>query len=156
DVLKASIKNTIRGNLFDENALMTIATLGAIAIHQLPEAVAVMLFYAVGETLQDHAVNRSRNSITSLVNIRPEVARVQRDGATVTVTPEEVEVGEEIIVGTGERIPLDGEVIGGESFVDTSALTGESVPRRLTVGHEALSGMVSTSGILTIRVTKPF
>ncbi len=156
DVLKASIKNTIRGNLFDENALMTIATLGAIAIHQLPEAVAVMLFYAVGETLQDHAVNRSRNSITSLVNIRPEVARVQRDGAIVTVTPEEVEVGEEIIVGTGERIPLDGEVIGGESFVDTSALTGESVPRRLTVGHEALSGMVSTSGILTIRVTKPF
>lgn len=155
DVLRASIRNTLRGDLFDENALMSIATLGAIAIHQLPEAVAVMLFYSIGETLQDHAVNRSRKSITALVNIRPDEASVRRGGAIVVVKPEEVQVGEEIVVKTGERIPLDGEVIQGESFVDTSALTGESVPRRLSVGQEALAGMVNTSGMLTIEVKRP-
>jgi Cd2+/Zn2+-exporting ATPase len=156
DVLKASIRNILRGDVFDENALMTIATLGAIAIHQLPEAVAVMLFYSIGETLQDYAVNRSRKSITSLVSIRPDQARVLRDGAILSVDPERVQVGEELIVKPGERIPLDGEIIEGESYVDTSALTGESVPRRLAVGEEALAGMVNTRGMLTIKVKKPF
>lgn len=155
DVLKASVANLIRGEFFDENALMSIATIGAIAIHQLPEAVAVMLFFAVGESLQSYAVERSRTSITSLLSLRSHEAVVRRGSAFETVDPDEVLVGEEIVVRPGERIPLDGEVIEGESFVDTAVLTGEAVPRRIAVGDEALAGMVNKSGLLTLKVTKP-
>ncbi len=155
-VLRAAARNTLRGNVFDENSLMSIATLGAIAIHQLPEAVAVMLFYSIGETLQGYAVGRSRRSISALVSIRPDQARVKRGDEVLTVEPQAVRVGERIIVQPGDRIPLDGEIVEGESFVDTSALTGESVPRRAAPGDKVLAGMVSTSGMLTINVEKPF
>ncbi len=155
-VLKAAVHNALRGDVFDENALMSIATIGAIAIGQLPEAVAVMLFYSIGDLLQNHAVRRSRNAISALVKLRPEAAWVRRAGTIMRVSPEEVGLGEEIVVKAGERIPLDGVVLEGESFVDTSALTGESVPRRLSVGGDALAGMVSTSGMLVIKAEKPF
>lgn len=156
EVLGKAVRNAVRGKVLDENALLSIATLGAVAIHQLPEAVTVMLLYALGEALQDFAVERSRRSISSLASIRPDRARVKRGETESIVPPEEVAVGELIVVQPGERIPLDGEVLDGESFVDTSALTGESVPRRITKGDEVLAGMVSTSGLLTVKVEKPF
>lgn len=153
-VLRSAVRNALHGRLSDETSLMSIATLGAIAIHQLPEAVAVMLFYSIGETLQDYAINRSRRSVTALMDVRPDQARVKRGIELQMVRPEDVEVGEAIVVHPGERIPLDGEVSEGESFVDTSALTGEPVPRHLGKGGAVLAGMVCTSGILTVRVTK--
>jgi len=155
-VVTSAIRNLRRGEIFDETFLMTVATAGAILIHELPEAVGVMLFYSVGEALQDHAVDRSRASIKALVDIRPDYANVRRSGETVRVPPGEVRVGEEIVVRPGERIPLDGEVIAGSSFVDTSALTGESVPRRVEPGDAVLAGTVNTQGLLAIRVSKPF
>lgn len=154
-VLWSAARNAVRGIVSDETTLMSIATFGAIAIHQLPEAVAVMLFYSIGETLQDFAVDRSRRSVSALMDVRPDQARVKRGDDLLLVRPEEVSVNETIVVQPGERVPLDGEVSEGESFVDTAALTGESVPRRLSRGSQALAGMVCTSGILSIRTTKP-
>ncbi|AEV30559.1 heavy metal translocating P-type ATPase [Sphaerochaeta pleomorpha] len=155
-VLLSAGRNILRGRLFDEMFLMSVATLGAIAIHELPEAVAVMLFYSIGEYIQDLAVGRSRRSISSLMDLRPDSARVISDDGMREVSPDVVEVGAIIEVRPGERIPLDGEVTQGESAVDTSALTGESVPRSVGIGDTVLSGFVNDSGTIRIRVTKPY
>ncbi len=155
-VLSRAARNIIHGRVFDEMFLMSIATLGAIFIHELAEAVAVMLFYSVGEYVQDRAVDRSRRSISSLMDLRPDFARLVTKGATEDVDPETVEVGAVVEVRPGERIPLDGEIVRGESAVDTSALTGESVPRSVAFGDTVLSGFVNDSGTIRIRVTKPF
>jgi Zn2+/Cd2+-exporting ATPase len=154
-VLRAA-KNITRGQVFDENFLMSIATIGAFAIGEFPEAVAVMVFYQVGEFFQDYAVNRSRKSISALMDIRPDFANIVTGSEVVKVDPEEVEVGDIIIVKPGEKVPLDGRVIEGTSMVDTSALTGESVPRDVAAGDEVLSGVINKNGVLTIEVTKEF
>jgi len=156
DILYKAIRNISRGQVFDENFLMCIATFGAFAIGEYPEAVAVMLFYQVGELFQDYAVNRSRQSITELMDICPEYANIEEDGQIRQVDPDEVSVGAVIVVKPGERIPLDGVVISGESMVDTSALTGESVPRKVNNGSEIISGCVNQDGVLSVRVTKVF
>ena len=155
-VLWSAFRNVMRGELFDETFLMSLATLGAIAIHQLPEAVAVMLFYAVGEYFQGLAVSRSRRSIKALLEIRPDSASVRRGGAWLEVSPEAVGIGEEIFVRPGERIPLDGTIIDGSSFIDTSALTGESVPREVGVGDSVLAGTVNTRGAIAVQVTRVY
>lgn len=155
-VITSAVKRLIRGQLFDENFLMTIATGGAIAIHQLPEAVGVMLFYAVGEYFQERAVNHSRRSIKALLNIQPEYANLLENGGSRQVKPEEVAVGQKIIVKPGEKIPLDGEIIEGTSSVDTSVLTGESVPRKVGPGERVLAVMINGHGLLTVKVTKPY
>jgi len=155
-VISSAVKNIIRGQFFDEQFLMTIATLGAFAIDQMPEAMAVMLFYVVGELFQDIAVNRSRKSIKALLEIKPEYANLLVNGVTTKVSPESIKVGDTIIVKAGEKIPLDGVVTDGISFVDTSALTGESVPRKLKEKDIALSGTINQTGVLTIKVTKIF
>ncbi|ODA40225.1 heavy metal translocating P-type ATPase [Desulfosporosinus sp. BG] len=156
EVLYRAMRNMARGALFDENFLMSLATLGAIGIHQLPEAVGVMLFYTIGEYIQDLAVNRSRHSIQALTNIRPDYANLIHQLDVLKVEPEDVQVGQQILVRPGERVPLDGEVLRGSSFVDTSALTGESVPRQVEAGDVVLSGMMNTSGVLTVQVTRPY
>ncbi|WP_206459965.1 heavy metal translocating P-type ATPase [Anaerovorax sp. IOR16] len=156
DVLLDAIKNIIRGQIFDENFLMALATIGAFAIGEYPEGVAVMLFYQIGELFQSYAVNASRKSIASLMDIRPDYANIEIDGVLKQVDPEEVSVGDIIIVKPGERIPLDGVVKEGTSSVDTSALTGESLPRDLSEGNEALSGCINLNGVLSIQVTKEF
>ncbi|MBF2050733.1 MAG: cadmium-translocating P-type ATPase [Elainella sp. C42_A2020_010] len=155
-VLTSAGRNILKGQIFDENFLMTIATLGAIAIHQLPEAVGVMLFFKVGETFQEAAVSRSRRSIASLLEIRPDAANLKTANGLQTVSPEAVKVGDTILVKPGEKVPLDGNVLDGTSQVDTSALTGESVPRSVRVGEPVLAGMINQSGVLTVRVTKRF
>ena len=155
-VISSAFKNIIRGQFFDEKFLMTIATLGAFAIDQMPEAVAVMLFYVVGELFQDIAVNRSRKSIKALLEIKPEFANLVINGESTRVSPESIQVGDTILVKPGEKIPLDGEVINGDSFVDTSALTGESVPRKMKKDDLVLSGTINQTGVLTIKVTKIF
>lgn len=155
-VLTNAGRNILRGQVFDENFLMTIATLGAIAIHQLPEAVGVMLFFKVGETFQEAAVSRSRRSIAALLEIRPDYANLQSETGIRSVAPETVRIGETIIVKPGEKVPLDGEIIEGTSLVDTAALTGESVPRTLGVGEQILGGMINQSGLLKVKVTKIF
>ena len=149
-VLTSAAKNIFKGRVFDENFLMTIATLGAFAIDEMPEAVAVMWFYVVGELFQDLAVNRSRKSIKALLEIRPDYANLKIGGEIKKVSPVEVEPGQIIIVKPGEKIPLDGKVIEGNSFVDTSALTGESVPRSVKINDIILAGMINKSGLLTI------
>ncbi|MGW6190910.1 heavy metal translocating P-type ATPase [Bacillus cereus] len=156
DIVWRAVRNITRGQVFDENFLMAIATLGAFAIQQYPEAVAVMLFYQVGELFQSIAVNRSRKSITSLMDIRPDYANVKVGNETKQVSPEDVQIGEYIIVKPGEKVPLDGNVIEGTSMMDTSALTGESVPREVEVGNDVLSGFVNQNGVLTVEVTKEF
>ncbi|PYG89566.1 Cd2+/Zn2+-exporting ATPase [Ruminiclostridium sufflavum DSM 19573] len=156
DVLLRAVKNISHGQIFDENFLMCIATIGAFFVGEYPEAVAVMLFYQTGELFQDYAVNRSRKSITELMDIRPDYANVKRNNELITVDPEEVAIDEIIVVKAGEKIPLDGKVIEGYSMVDTSALTGESVPRELSVGDDALSGCININGLLTIKVSKEF
>lgn len=156
DVLKNAIRNIIRGDVFDENFLMMIATIGAFLIHQLPEAVGVMLFFSIGEYFEALAVNRSRKSISALVDIRPDHANLIVDGKIKKVLPEDVKIGDIILVKPGEKVPLDGVVIKGSSFVDTSALTGESVPRRIKANDEILSGMINTEGLLEIKVSKTF
>ncbi len=155
-VISSAVKNILRGQFFDEQFLMTIATLGAFAIDQMPEAMAVMLFYVVGELFQDIAVNRSRKSIKALLEIKPEYANLLVNGETTKVSPESIKVGDTIIVKAGEKIPLDGVVTEGNSFVDTSALTGESVPRKLKEKDIALSGTINQTGVLSIKVTKIF
>lgn len=155
-VLTTAGRNILRGRIFDENFLMTIATLGAIAIHELPEAVAVMLFFQVGELFQGYSVGRSRRSIKSLLEVRPDTANLKVNGDIREVSPDSVSVGDVILVRPGEKVPLDGEILEGKSQVDTSALTGESVPRTVAVGETVLAGMINQSGVLTVRVTKPF
>jgi len=155
-VISSAVKNIVRGQFFDEQFLMTIATLGAFAIDQMPEAMAVMLFYVVGELFQDIAVNRSRKSIKALLEIKADYAILLINGEPSKVAPESIKVGDIIMVKAGERIPLDGIVIEGSSFVDTSALTGESVPRKLKENDDALSGTINQTGVLTIKVTKLF
>lgn len=155
-VVLTAIKNIARGQLFDENFLMTVATIGAFSISEYPEAVAVMLFYEIGETIQGYAVNKSRSSISSLMDIRADYANIIIDGKEKKVSPETVKVEDIILVKPGEKIPLDGIVIEGESFVDTSALTGESVPRKIAVNDEILSGGINTNGVLKVKVTKKF
>ncbi len=156
DVVISAIKNIIRGQFFDEQFLMTIATIGAFVIHQMPEAVAVMLFYVTGELFQDIAVGRSRKSIKSLLEIRPDYANLKSGEEVVKVSPEDVQIGDIIIVKPGEKIPLDGSILDGTSFVDTAALTGESVPRKVKVEDEVMAGMINQSGLLTVKVNKLF
>ena len=156
DVVWSALKNIVKGHVFDENFLMSLSSIGAFFIGEYPEAVAVMLFYQVGEFFQDLAVHRSRKSISDLMDIRPETAAVKRGGEFVTVSPEEVKVGEWILVKPGEKIPLDGVVLMGDSMVDTRALTGESVPRSVHPMDDVLSGCINESGVLTIQVTKTF
>ena len=156
DVLWRALRNILRGKLFDENFLMAIATVGAFGIGDYAEGIAVMLFYQFGEMLQDLAVSRSRRSITALMDIRPDFARKRENGALVTCKPESVALDEVIVVNPGERIPLDGVVVKGSSFLDTSALTGESAPRAVFEESEVLSGSINQNATLEIRVTKVF
>lgn len=156
DIVLRSFKNILKGDVFDENFLMSLATFGAIMIGEYSEAVAVMLFYQVGEMFQERAVNKSRKSIKSLLDIRPDYANIVKDGVAERVSPEEVRIGDVILVKPGEKIPLDGVVVSGESRANTSALTGEPVPRSLKVGDEALSGFVNETGLIEIEVAKLF
>ena len=156
DILLQAGRNILKGRVFDENFLMAVASIGAFAIGEHHEAVAVILFYQVGEFFQTLSVRRSRRSIAELMDIRPDHAHVLKNGEVITVAPEAVAVGTSILVRPGERIPLDGVVTEGASFLDTSALTGESVPRQVSVGSEVLSGCINQTGLLTIRVTKAF
>ncbi|KLU64094.1 zinc-transporting ATPase [Desulfosporosinus acididurans] len=156
EVLEKAVRNIIRGAIFDENFLMALATVGAIAIHQLSEAVGVMLFYSVGELIENRAADRSRRSIKALVNIRPDYANLLNQLDVTKVDPEDVLVGQQILVRPGEKVPLDGEILHGSSFVDTSALTGESVPRKVNVGDTVLAGMINNSGVLTVKVMHEF
>lgn len=156
DIIWKAVRNISHGQIFDENFLMVIATIGAFILGEYLEGSAVMLFDQVGELFESIAVGKSRKSISSLMDIRPDSANLERDGEIVEISPEEVKIGDTIVVKPGEKIPLDGVVIEGSAAVDTSALTGESVPRNLSEGEDALSGSVSTNGVLRIRVTKEF
>lgn len=154
-ILKKAIKNILRGKVFDENFLMSLATVGAFAVGEFPEAAMVMILYQIGELFQDYAVNKSRKSIASLMDIRPDYANVYRDDKIEKVNPSEVAIGEIIVIKPGEKIPLDGTVVEGTSMLDTSALTGESVPRKIEVGDDALSGTINETGLIKVKVTKP-
>ncbi|WP_419775310.1 heavy metal translocating P-type ATPase [Ignavigranum ruoffiae] len=156
DVVKRAVKNIFKGQVFDENFLMSIATIGAFFIGEYPEGVAVMLFYQVGELFQSYAVGKSRKSIASLMDIRPDYANVKKGDELVKVDPDEVRIGDIIVIKAGEKIPLDGKVIEGSSMIDTSALTGESVPREVEVGSDILSGCININGVITAEVTKEF
>ena len=156
DIVLKAVRNIFKGKVFDENFLMTVATIGAFCIGEFPEAVAVMLFYQIGELFQSYAVDRSRKSVASLMDIRPDYANVYREDEIERVDPDEVNIGEIILVKPGEKIPLDGIVVDGESMLNTQALTGESVPRKVTVNDEVLSGCINNDGILKIKVSKEF
>ncbi len=156
DVLWKAVRNIMNGQVFDENFLMCVATVGALIIGEYPEAVAVMLFYQVGELFQSVAVSRSRQSISALMDIRPDYANIERDGQLVQVDPEEVAVDDVIVIKAGERVPLDGTILEGTSALDTAALTGESLPRDVSAGDEVISGCVNLSGLLHVKVSKPF
>ena len=156
DIVYKAFRNIRNGQVFDENFLMTVATFGAFGVGVYSEVVAVMLFYQIGELFQSYAVNRSRQSITELMDICPEYANIEEDGQLKQVEPDDVQVGDIIVVKAGERIPLDGKVVFGNSMVDTSALTGESVPRKVAEGDEIISGCVNGSGLLRVQVTKEF
>ena len=156
EIILKAIKNIFKGELFDEHFLMAVATIGAIAIGEYPEAVAVMLFYQVGELFQDYAVDKSKKSITELMNIRPDYANVKRNENITKVNPEKVKIGEIIVVKPGEKIPLDGIVLEGKSMIDTSSLTGESLPRNVEKNDEILSGCINQNGTLSIKVTKEY
>ena len=156
DVLWRAIRNIKNGQVFDENFLMSVATVGAFGCGEYPEAVAVMLFYQVGELFQSVAVDRSRKSISALMDIRPDYANIEQNGELVQVDPEEVSVGDVIVVKAGERVPLDGTVLEGTSSLDTAALTGESLPRDVQAGDEVVSGCVNLTGVLHVKVNKPF
>ena len=156
DVVKRAVKNIFKGQVFDENFLMSIATIGAFFIGEYPEGVAVMLFYQVGELFQSYAVGKSRKSIASLMDIRPDYANVKKGDELVKVDPDEVQIGDIIVIKAGEKIPLDGKVIEGSSMIDTSTLTGESVPREVEVGSDILSGCININGVITAEVTKEF
>ena len=150
DVLFRAARNIVRGKVFDENFLMIVATVGAFAVGEYAEAVAVMLFYQVGEFFQNYAVNKSRRSIAALMDIRPETACVLTDDGEKTVFPEEVEVGSTLVVRAGERVPIDSTVVDGEGWLDCSALTGESAPVAVAVGSAALSGAINLSSVIKI------
>ena len=156
EILKKAFRNITRGKVFDENFLMSVATIGAFAIGEFPEAVAVMLFYQVGELFQSYAVDKSRKSISNLMDIRPDYANLLKDEKEEKVDPDEIKIGDIIIVKPGEKVPLDGIVIEGTSMLDTKALTGESIPKKAIVGAEVLSGCINKEGILKIKVTKEF
>lgn len=156
DVVLQAIRNIFRGNVFDENFLMSIASIGAFFVGEFPEGVAVMLFYQVGELFQDYAVNQSRKSITNLMDIRPDYANVKRGDELVTMDPDEVQIGDIIVIKAGEKVPLDGIVLEGNSMVDTIALTGESVPREVYAGSNILSGCININGLITAKVTKEY
>jgi Cd2+/Zn2+-exporting ATPase len=156
DIIYRAVRNISHGQVFDENFLMCIATFGALGVKEYSEAVAVMLFYQIGELFQSYAVNRSRQSISAMMDICPEYANIEEDGKLKQVDPDDVEIGTEIVIKAGERVPLDGVVVSGTSFVDTSALSGESVPREVTEGSEIISGCVNGSGLLKVRTTKEF
>lgn len=153
-VLLTALRNITRGEIFDENFLMMVATVGAFAIGEYPEAIAVMLFYEIGELFQSYAVNRSRKSISSLLDIRADHANLVTESGTKEVAPEAVSIGDLIVIKPGERVPLDGEIIEGECYLDTSALTGESIPRLVSVGEEILAGCINTNALVKVRVTK--
>jgi len=156
NIVKRAVRNIFRGKVFDENFLMSIATIGAMLIGEYPEGIAVMLFYQIGELFQSYAVDKSRRSIADAMDIRPDYANVKRGDEVIKVDPDEVQIGDIIVIKPGERIPLDGKVIEGNSMVDTSALTGESVPREVEVGHEILSGCINVNGVITAEVTKEY
>ena len=156
EILKKAIRNIKRGKIFDENFLMSVATLGAFGIGEFPEAVAVMLFYQIGELFQSYAVDKSRKSIASLMDIRPDFANVERNGIIQKIEPDDVKVGEIVIIKPGEKVPLDGDVIEGKTTLDTKALTGESLPKEITEGEEVLSGCINLNGVIKIRVKKEF
>lgn len=156
DVVKKAVRNIGHGQVFDENFLMTIATIGAFVTGEIAEGVMVMLLYQIGEWFQQYAVGKSRNSITELMDIRPDYANALRGGEVETVDPDEVEIGETILVKPGEKVPIDGVVTKGESYVDTSALTGEAIPKRVVEGDEVLSGFINDNGLLEIKTTKEF
>ena len=156
EIVQKAIKNIFKGNFFDENFLMSIATLGAFCIGEFPEAVAVMLFYQIGELFQDYAVDKSRKSIASLMDIRPDYANVLRNKSEEKVSPDEVKIGETIIIKPGEKVPLDGLVTDGKTVLDTKALTGEPVPREVKKGEPILSGCINLSGVIKVEVTKEY
>ena len=156
EIVKKAIRNIVRGKVFDENFLMTIATLGAFGIGEFPEAVAVMLFYQVGELFQSYAVDKSRKSISSLMDIRPDFANVYRNEKIEKVNPDEVKIGEVIIVKPGEKVPLDGNIVEGKTALDTKALTGESMPREVREGDDILSGCINLNGVIKIEVKKEY
>lgn len=155
-IVRKAFRNIGHGQVFDENFLMTAATVGAFALGEYSEGVAVMLFYQIGELFQSYAVNKSRKSIAALMDIRPDYANIERDGKVVRVSPEDVRPGEDIIVTAGEKIPLDGRIVEGYSLIDTAAITGESVPREAAVGDEVISGCINLNGRLKIKVTRDF
>ena len=152
DVLLRAIKNILKGQIFDENFLMSLATVGAICIKEFPEAVMVMILYQIGEYMQDKAVDKSKNSIAALMDIRPDYANLNGK----KVSPSEVKIGDIITVKTGEKIPLDGVVVLGKASLDTSALTGEALPKNVKAGDEVISGCINLNGVLEVKVTKPF
>ena len=156
DIVFKAFRNISHGQVFDENFLMMIATFGAFGVGEYSEAVAVMLFYQVGELFQAYAVGKSRKSISDMMDICPEYANIEKDGQIVQVEPETVAIGDIIIVQPGEKVPLDGTVIEGETFVDIAALTGEAVPRKLSVGDEVLSGVINQNGVIRVKVSKEF
>ena len=156
DVLKEAVESIFHGQMLDEHFLMMVATVGALCVGELEEAVAVMLFYQVGELFQSYAVGKSRKSISALMDIRPDYANIERDGKLEQVDPEEIQVGDIIVVKAGEKVPLDGVVMEGKTTLNTAALTGESLPRDAAVGDEIISGCVNISGLIRVRVTKPF
>ena len=156
DIIKKAIRNITRGKVFDENFLMSVATIGAFGIGEFPEAVAVMLFYQIGELFQSYAVDKSRKSIASLMDIRPDFANLEKAGKLEKVSPEEVKIGDTIVVKPGEKVPLDGILIEGNSTLDTKALTGESLPREIEKGDEILSGTININGVIKIKVTKEY
>ena len=155
-VLIKAMKNILHGQIFDENFLMALATVGAFGVGEYPEAVFVMLFYQVGELFESIAVGKSRKSITGLMDLRPDYANVERNGEVLTVSPEEVAVGETLVVRPGEKIPLDGTVIDGSTSINTTALTGEPVPRDVSEGDAVISGCINISGLIKIRADKPY
>jgi len=156
DIVTKAARNIVRGNVFDENFLMSIATIGAFLIGEYPEGVAVMLFYQIGELFQDYAVNNSRKSIAELMDIRPDYANVYKDNELIQVDPDEVKIGDTIVIKAGERVPLDGRVLEGNSLLDTSALTGEPVPQEVQEGSEILSGCININGVITVKVTREY
>ena len=156
EIIRKAVRNIFRGKVFDENFLMTVATIGAFGIGEFPEAVAVMLFYQIGELFQNYAVDKSRKSIANLMDIRPDYANVYRNGIVEKVNPDEVKIGETIIVKPGEKIPLDGVIFEGKTTLDTKALTGESMPREVAQGDEILSGCINLNGVIKVEVTKEF
>ena len=156
DILRKAVKGILNKQVFDENFLMAVATVGAIALGEYTEGVAVMLFYQIGELFQSYAVGKSRRNISSLMDIRPDYANIEKDGKLEKVDPDEVEIGSIIIVQPGEKVPIDGIIVEGSTTLNTSALTGESLPREVQAGDEIISGCINMTGVLRIRTNKEF